>query len=409
MVHMKRRIGIAMCALLLMTFGLQIAFAEDHITPATALERLFTAEELQSEWFSPTMLAQVPLPVITDLIDSLTEAYGPVVGIVPIDAIQYTVVLEKATVPSQIVLGSAGDIAGLFFGPPQPIVSGLAEALDAFHGLPGEVGVVVWADGQIIAAIEPDKPLSVGSAFKIPVLAAVRAEIEAGRLAWDTVVSLQAKAKSLPTGILQSWPAGSHLTVETLASLMISISDNTATDALIYLVGREAVERLAPRNTPLLTTRETFVLEHPANAEYLERYRAGDVAARRELLPELATLPLPPASVFTGGALARDIEWSATANELCGHMAWVQDLPLMSINPGVADPDYWEHVAFKGGGMPGAINLTSWLVNAQGTNLCVSVTWNDDNPIDEMRFFGATQGLLQALRDEASAGAPDPM
>ena len=45
---------------------------------------------------------------------------------------------------------------------------------------------------------------------------------------------------------MQDWPPGAAVTVETLATLMISVSDNTATDTLIRLVGRERVEaRLA--------------------------------------------------------------------------------------------------------------------------------------------------------------------
>src|SRR5690606_30941642 len=111
--------------------------AEDSLTASAALERLFTAEEVQGEWFSDAMLSQVPLSMITDLIDDMTEAYGPLVEIVPIDPIQYTVKLEKATVPSQIVLGASGRIEGIYFGVPQPIISGLDDALKAFHDLPG--------------------------------------------------------------------------------------------------------------------------------------------------------------------------------------------------------------------------------------------------------------------------------
>ncbi|MFL9455456.1 serine hydrolase [Tolypothrix bouteillei VB521301_2] len=49
-------------------------------------------------------------------------------------------------------------------------------------------------------------------------------------LAWKDVVQLQPSEKSLPSGMLHTWPDGSYLTVQTLASLMISLSDNTATD-----------------------------------------------------------------------------------------------------------------------------------------------------------------------------------
>ena len=72
----------------------------------------------------------------------------------------------------------------------------------------------------------------------------LREEVEAGRRAWDEVVRLEEAWKSLPSGLLQGWPEGSPLTLHTLAALMISLSDNTATDALIALLGRERLEAL---------------------------------------------------------------------------------------------------------------------------------------------------------------------
>ncbi len=59
-------------------------------------------------------------------------------------------------------------------------------------------------------------------------LDALRSSIDSGDHAWDEVVTLAAGRKSLGSGILQTWPDGSPLTLHTLATLMISRSDNTA-------------------------------------------------------------------------------------------------------------------------------------------------------------------------------------
>src|SRR5690606_39753601 len=50
---------------------------------------------------------------------------------------------------------------------------------------------------------------------------------------------LEAGDVSLPTGILQEWPVGTPMTIQSLATLMISISDNTATDVLLRVAGRD--------------------------------------------------------------------------------------------------------------------------------------------------------------------------
>jgi hypothetical protein len=47
---------------------------------------------------------------------------------------------------------------------------------------------------------------------------------------------------------------------------MISVSDNTAADALLSIAGRENVEKFAPRNRPFLSTREAFILKAVPNA-----------------------------------------------------------------------------------------------------------------------------------------------
>ena len=91
---------------------------------------------------------------------------------------------------------------------------------------------------------------AVGSAFKLAVLAALKDQVAAGALAWDDVATLEAGHISLPSGILQAWPVGSPLTIHTLASLMISVSDNTATDALIALLGRDLIESYTTLNHP---------------------------------------------------------------------------------------------------------------------------------------------------------------
>ncbi|WP_373047449.1 serine hydrolase [Vulgatibacter sp.] len=79
-------------------------------------------------------------------------------------------------------------------------------------------------------------------------LGAVVAELvratEAGERRWDEVVRLAPEAYSLPSVLLQDWPAGAPVTLQTLATLMISRSDNTATDQLVHLLGRERIEAM---------------------------------------------------------------------------------------------------------------------------------------------------------------------
>jgi beta-lactamase class A len=227
----------------------------------------------------------------------------------------------------------------------------------------------------------------------------LKSEISSGKRSWKDVVQLNSSMKSLPSGMLQTWASGSYLTVQSLAALMISISDNTATDTLINLIGRQRIESFSPRNRPFLTTRELFVLKGKENRDLLKRYQTSNQAQRRVILNRLATKPLPDVSDFEGvNPVALDVEWFFTASELCGLISDVADLPLMSINPGVANPKNWQTVAFKGGSEPGVINLTTWLQAKNGKNYCVVATWNNSKaPIEESKFMALYSSIITQL------------
>lgn len=379
---------------LLPVFGLA-----QNLTPQAALERLFTQPPAKAEWFTPEFLAQVPPAQIDTIIKQLSDALGKYQSLRP-DEPNFLVEFERGLVPAQIALDPQGRIAGLFFRPPQPKVTLTPEqVITQLKSLPGQTSVLVTEDGKPKASLNADMPLAIGSAFKLAVLAALQEQIQAGTRKWSDTVPLRPEWKSLPSGTLQNTPNGTALSLEQYATQMISISDNTAADALLNIVGRGNVERLTARNRPFLSTREAFVLKNPANNDVLGRYRKADAAGRAALLPELAKLPLPGVEVFAGGPVAMDIEWFFNATELCGLMEKVQALPLMSLNPGLANPADWQKVAFKGGSEPGVLNLTTYLVAKNGKRYCVSATWNNPQAaLDENRFFLLYSGLLMGLK-----------
>jgi len=368
------------------------------VTSERALERLFTASEIAADWFAPTFLAQVPIERVRAVVQQLKDALGEFRSVERAGE-GYVVRLARGSVPAQIALDNQGRITGLRFSPPEYAdpAAALGTALDGLRALPGRVGVLVRRDGTEQAMVGERGALAVASAFKLAVLAALDDEIRAGRRRWDEVVTLRPEWKSLPGGILQDWPDGSPLTLQTLAALMISRSDNTATDALIATLGRETAERHAAGNRPLLTTREAFVLKAPDHADLLARWRAGDEAARREVLTEAARRPLPSASALAAAPPVPEVEWFFTADELCGLIERVAELPPMRINPGLADRAAWERVAYKGGSERGVLNFTHYLVGAGGARWCVAATWNGD-AVDEPQFAGLVRQVLAGLR-----------
>ncbi len=335
-----------LCVLIVLSSG----FAQ-MIGPQDVLTQLFV-EPLRAEQFSSAFLDAVPVSQLETILSQIEDELGAFEQVEG-EANPYTLVFTEGTARAQISLND-GIITGLFFDQLEPLNVDLAETLKTLSDLPGEVAVIVNKyqndDVEVIAQVDADIPLAVGSAFKLLVLDVLQQQVMSGEHAWDEVVTLQESWRSLPSGIMQDWPLGTAVTLETLATLMISISDNTATDALMDILGRDALEAQTAHNQPLLTTREAFNLK--VNADALARYRNADAAAKYDILTELAP---PDLAGFTGEPMALDIEWFFSMRDLCEQMRAVKDIPLTQINPGLANADRWQQVAYKGGSEPGVL------------------------------------------------------
>ena len=85
------------------------------------------------------------------------------------------------------------------------------------------------------------------SVLKIPVLVEAFRQIEEGRFALDDRWQLTTAEKNLPTGILVFFEDGLAPTVRDLLTLMIIISDNTATDMVMHRLGEGSVTRTMHR------------------------------------------------------------------------------------------------------------------------------------------------------------------
>jgi hypothetical protein len=95
------------------------------------------------------------------------------------------------------------------------------------------------------------------------------------------------------------------------------------------------------------------------------------------------------------------VEWHYSVRELCRMMDRISNIPLMAINPGVADATAFCHVAFKSGSDLGAITLTTAATTKRGTSFCFSATLNSQTTdIDESAFEAAYRGVLRQLERE---------
>jgi Beta-lactamase enzyme family len=371
------------------------AAADTPPAPAQSIERLFRAESFDQGWFAPELLSKASADTLRRAVRQLVDNNGAFEGVARRGE-EYLVELERALVPTVVGFDAEGRMTTLFFKRPIPRFGNVDDAKSAFTALPGKVALLVMQGNHSLMAFNDDQPLAVGSAFKLSVLAGVVDTVADGKLAWTDAKTLQDNWRALPTGILQDWPADSVLTVQTLSELMISLSDNTAADALMSLIGRERVEAIAPHNVPFLTAREYFILRAYPNQELRKEYLAAPEPKRRALLTTVDALPLPSPAAFSSGVIP-DIEWYFSTREVCGLIERVHGLPAFRINPGLAIPAEWRETAFKGGGDKGVLNLTTRVETQDGRSYCAAATWNDEKLLDDERMMTAYTALLDWL------------
>ena len=94
-------------------------------------------------------------------------------------------------------------------------------------------------------ALDADRQMDTMSVIKIPLMVEAFRQMAEGKFALTDRIALTDAAKQPGTGIIRSLDAGVQLTIKDLLTLMIIVSDNTATD-LIYdkVGGPEPVNKL---------------------------------------------------------------------------------------------------------------------------------------------------------------------
>ncbi|MEL7728442.1 serine hydrolase [Citromicrobium bathyomarinum] len=347
---------------------------------------MIKGERPVEEVISPEFLASVPAEQFAQIGQQLTAQFGPVIGVEEVQPVEpdramITLRFEKATVGGPMNLEATAPflVNGLLLNDIKP-VAGDANSVSAdMESLSGSKAA--WfgpLDGDPVFAYgDPAKPFAIGSTFKLYVLAALARAVDEGRLAWDDVVALD--AKSFPSGVMQTWPDGAPVTLQTAATLMISISDNTATDLVMRTLGREAIEAEMRasghgdmgKTLPFLTTREMFVLKA---SDLGEDYAMADEAERRAMLATLDLGSIEEDRVlqtFTSGTpvLIEDIEWFASVADQRSLMRVLAALPgdtarnIMAVNPVFDEEETanWDYVGYKGGSEAGVLNM-SWLL-----------------------------------------------
>jgi len=110
--------------------------------------------------------------------------------------------------------------------------------------LPGKIGLYVcYPDRGEGYGFNADMPLEAASVIKVPIMVEAFRQMEAGLIDFDAPVTIRREDKLPSCGALTYLHDGVTVTVGDLVTLMIILSDNTATNLMIGMLGIENINK----------------------------------------------------------------------------------------------------------------------------------------------------------------------
>lgn len=374
---------------------------------AAQLVALLNGEIAFADYFDPTFQAALPEAQFKVMTASLIAQYGTPIAVENATSNDgrsgsLSLRFEKGVAAVLLDVGAGADarVIGLRLTGFEMANDSLDTVAAEIAALPGMAGfLVAELDGDSVrplASANADRQFAVGSTFKLYILDELAAQVAAGKRKWSDVVPLSHPSfSSMGTA---NWPKDTPVTLQSLANWMISVSDNSATDTLIHLLGRDRIEarmraagHSAPsRNIPFLTTVEAFALKGNNFAAERDTFVAGDDAAQRHMLDanrDRLTLANVDGVSFAGGPRFIDsLEWFASPNDIARLMIDLRNrqsptaMSVVAINPGVnlGAMEDWSWLGYKGGSELGVISMS--LLGQRKSDdkwFVVTASWNN--------------------------------
>lgn len=380
--------------------------------------------------FSPEFLAVVPVEQIVGLLPELQRSGEWSIAEASIDELTATAVVvatDGTELDANLIMNEDDSslIDGLLFSPrpDAEAVAAVETAEDYAAALDlvapsNPVAIFEIIDGECSTAIDlgANDIMPIGSIFKLWVLAELVHQIEAGTMTWEDTIPVQDIYKSSPDGTIYQMEEGREVSLFEFASEMISVSDNTATDHLLFHLGRENVEEAMiragvsepERNIPMLATAELFRIKFDPTPPNSSEYRALDSDGRRGMLDAMQDsapswvgnedVPVPVNGDGVPATQPRDhdLEWFATPADLCRTHAYLAELaaipglePVAEITRTNADArltwdlDTWTDLRFKGGSEPGLVAVAWRMERNDGRTFVLAGGVEDtETPVD---------------------------
>jgi beta-lactamase class A len=239
----------------------------------------------------------------------------------------------------------------------------------------GLAGVAVIGPDGNEAAWHGDQRFRAASTIKIAVMVEVFRQIERNQLAHDDIITLTDGDRVPGSGVLLHLHDGLGLTVDDLLYLMISISDNTATNLLIDLTGLEGINQMLA-DLGLATSRmNRRMLGRTPREDEPENWVNPAEMARLMQLIVTDRAASPPACLAMRELLAKQQCQTRIARHLPDGTVW----------------------GSKTGSLPGVVNDVGFVTTDQGTLSIACFISGLDELAGEAAIGAITRAVIQTI------------
>jgi hypothetical protein len=325
-----------------------------------------------SKHINPYFLSKLSEQKLIGILDSFKKEEGPCVSIEKIDKNNYLYNTGTSQRAMQLYLDSKSKIRGLWFGNTTKYSDPISEVINQLKKLPGEKSLVFIKNAKYqILSLNESKALSVAGSSDLLILKILKDKITKTKSKWSHKLKLKKELKSIPGGRLFSWPVNSPITLQTLGTMLMGYSDETAFDHLHSFLKRSKIEKLTKANRPFLSTSEYYKIRLAGEEEYLKL----SLKEKYKYLKKLKAKNLAP---HNRDNKFSKLGWFFSTSELCKLMNELKSLSFSEVNKGLSAVDRYSFSSFKMGRATGILQYTQYFTSKiSNDSYCLSVTWNN--------------------------------
>lgn len=139
----------------------------------------------------------------------------------------------------------------------------------------GKVGIIVKVDGEEIFSKNESKIFQSASLIKLFILEALLEKISQGELSYSDKKNVDSMDKVPGFGVLKVLDDNLSVTIKGLATLMITLSDNTATNMLIDILGIDYIQSFIEKKSYYETQLQRKMYDSEARERGLDNFTSA--------------------------------------------------------------------------------------------------------------------------------------